>query len=56
MDHFCYYDWYLHLRGHGHVRGEGDDDDQLSLLIMTHQFEAVENKAISETELMQNVK
>ena len=56
MDHFCYYDLYLHLRGHGHVRGEDDDDDQLSLLITTHQFEVVENKAISETKLMQHVK
>ena len=56
MDHFCYYDLYLHLRGHGHVHGEDDDGDQLSLLITTHQFEVVENKAISETELMQHVK
>ena len=56
VDHFCYYDLYLHLRGHGHVRGEDDDDDQLSLLITTHQFEVVENKAISETKLMQHVK
>ena len=59
MDHFCYYDLYLHLRGHGHVRGaddDDDDDDQLSLLITTHQFEVVENKAISEIELMQHIK
>ena len=58
MDHCCYYDLYLHLRGYGHVHvhGEDDDDDQWALLITTHQFEVVENKVISENELMQHVK